>query len=967
MPALTAALLAALSLASAPAATGSEGADPDRVSIVYTGANLGVHGSWSTLNEASPLYDPRNRGEIAAAGLNYEIAAIRRDRWYIWSAGTPLTAKAAKELFAGGGISVRTPGRVIPALISDYSVVFQQPNGDSAWLVPWLEGKLRAMGETPDVRQTRGALFQARSASGADLWIFSVDSSPPPPDVLHNSDGWRWVGLADTKVLRGKRESRLVALARRFGGFPLHQEALRIKEARKAIRVDSGGLVDNVNDTISPQALEDTLSELPGMGLDALVPYKYELWLPPAELARVAGAVPLVAANLTGPPGIPVQPYIIREQGETKVAIVGIADSVTLAQYGLLGARTGWKADDPEKALRKTLEELKLDGVDAVVLVTNVAPERLSELREACVGCAALISRQQYHREQSYRERFEPVPGAEGRHPLPWLVVGAGSSQVGILDLEFKRDATGKSRLMSVANEGKYVSDDLPAAPEKLWRDFTLYSEFFEARRDTILPDVRRLSARDKRFVDKDGDPLILMTNSQWSALAAAALRQAAGAELAIIHTLHRGTHIVGDISVFVAESWLPNGLRVATAQLTGADIKRLVATDPERRKLSFGGYDPETHLIGGRPLQDAERYQVVTGDTLAVNEAFQNVFRDQARLGLRLRGDRIYPGKPDERVSLNDVVMARLTEMKKRHGGFPNEYLDELAQLLSDDGHKFEPRWTVAFKPCEGTFQQLSITNRESFGAVRNSRVNAPNNTSIRGKGNIAVTYETPDLDWENRALLEYQRAEIQLPAPASTLTQEAADNVGLTSEFRLKVFKLQTQRSAVEMVPFINGNYLTEFTPTEDPNTKQLNPRRSEFNGIAGVVLYPGTWLKELRLGAIARQDIAKAGKGVEPGAQMAGQLEVPLGGFAWTLDADVKNYFRTPQDTPDDLGIVAQIGTGLRLPLFGGFSLRVGVDALWFTGKLGTEPPAGSSLVPAVGVAYNATWKPGVGLVY
>ncbi|MBM3274650.1 MAG: hypothetical protein FJZ00_05835, partial [Candidatus Sericytochromatia bacterium] len=787
MPVLTAALLAAMSLASAPVASGSnptgpdrsgpERAGPERVSIVYTGANLGVHGSWSTLSEAAPLYDPRNRGEVTAAGLNYEIAAIRRDRWYLWSAGHPLTAKAAKDLFAGEGIAVRTPGRVIPALISNYAVVFQQPNGDSAWLVPWLDGKLRAIGETPDVRQTRGAVFQARSASGADLWIFSLDESVPPPDVLRNSDGWRWVGSADTKVLRGKRESRLVALARRFGGFSLHQEALRLKEARNAIRVDSGGLVDNVNDTISPQALEDTLTELPGMRLDALVPYKYELWLPPAELARVAAAAPLVAANLTGPPGVTIQPFIIREQGDAKVAIVGIADSVTLAQYGLLGARTGWKADDPEKALRKTLEELRLDGVDAVVLVTNVAPDRLNALREACVGCAALISRQQYHRELSYRERFEPVPGARGRYPLPWLVVGAGSSQVGTLDLEFRRDGTGKSRLASVANEGKFVSDDLPAAPEKLWSDFTLHSDFVEARRDAILPDIRRLSARDKRFVDKDGDPLILMTFKEWSALAAAALRQAAGAELAIIHTLHHGSHIVGDISVFVAEGWLPNGLRAATAQLTGAEIKRLVATDPERRKLTLAGYDPQANLIGGQPLQDAERYQVVTGDTLAVNEAFQNVFRDQARLGLRLRGDRLYAGKPDERVSLNDVVMARLTEMKKRYGGFPDEYLDELAQLLSDDGHKFEPRWTVALKPCEGTFQQLSITNRESFGAVRNSRVNAPNNTSIRGKGNIAVTYETPDLDWENKALLEYQRAEIQLPAPASTLTQEAAD----------------------------------------------------------------------------------------------------------------------------------------------------------------------------------------------
>jgi hypothetical protein len=92
-----------------------------------------------------------------------------------------------------------------------------------------------------------------------------------------------------------------------------------------------------------------------------------------------------------------------------------------------------------------------------------------------------------------------------------------------------------------------------------------------------------------------------------------------------------------------------------------------------------------------------------------------------------------------------------------------------------------------------------------------------------------------------------------------------------------------------------------------------------------------------------------------------------EVPVGAYSWTFDADLKNYFRTAEDTAEDLGVIAQVATGFRFPLFGGFALRVGVDATYFTGKLGNSPPVGSSIVPTVGLTYNATWKPAVGLVY
>ena len=550
-------------------------------------------------------------------------------------------------------------------------------------------------------------------------------------------------------------------------------------------------------------------------------------------------------------------------------------------------------------------------------------------------------------------------------------MAGAGAGTYGILDLEFRQapavypGGPTRLRLTSAANEGRVVADDQSGDPNKSWRSFELISDFVEARREAILPDIRRLAARDKRFTDKEGKPKVVFDSQHWSRLAAAVLRQATGAELSVVYRLTGGSHIVGEIPLFVAEDWMPVGSRVALTQLTGAEIKKLLATDTEHTRFTTAGFDSEKNLVGGRPIVEAERYLVATFHDLAGNETFQNIFHDADRTALKLEGEQIRPGKNGDAVTVRDAVLARLVAMKTRHGSFNDGYLEELISLVGDDGHAYAPRWSVSLKPAEGSYQQMSVNNRDSFGAVRNSRINTPDNTSYRAKGNVALMYETGDLDWENKALVDYQKAEIT--TSKGLVVQEANDNVQFTSEFRLKIFRLQTARSDLELVPFVNGNFLTEMTPSEDPKTNQPNPRRQEVNGITGVVLYPGTWLKEVRLGAIAKRDFAIATGSVEPGVQLAGTIEYPIGPMTWTTEADIKNYFRTADDGDDDLGLLGQFATGLRVPLFGGFALRVGVDAIVFSGKIGASPPIGSSVVPSVGLSYNATFKPLVGIAY
>lgn len=146
------------------------------------------------------------------------------------------------------------------------------------------------------------------------------------------------------------------------------------------------------------------------------------------------------------------------------------------------------------------------------------------------------------------------------------------------------------------------------------------------------------------------------------------------------------------------------------------------------------------TSMVGGRPLIDSERYRVATMDTLATSETYQAVFHDEARAGFRLHGEDVRHGK-DSVVLVSDLVLARLNGMKTRWNGFTPGFLDELGGLLHDDGGAFEPRWSLAVKPFEGSFQQFKVSNRDPFGSVRNSRINTPDNTNVRAKGNVALT----------------------------------------------------------------------------------------------------------------------------------------------------------------------------------------------------------------------------------
>lgn len=963
--------LAAVFSLSSPPAIAAPTATPERtVPIVYTSMMDGIHSQFGTLNELNPLFDRRNRDEIKTDGFHLSFDTLHLGRWYLFSPDQALSPQQAKERFASG-LKIKASDVPIQALVSDYATVFQQPDANPAWLVPYLFEKLQANGDMPDISTTTAKLFDIEGGSGIRLQLYSQDGSLPTAEDLRHAQRWQWTIGGYLLVKRGRHETVARTFGRSFGSSYALALAKQWQVRKQAIRVDAGNLMTvPLNDPLGELALSDTFKALPDMALDALVPFRNELNLPAAMQVELARTVPLVAANLKGPATVQLHPYVIRECQGLRVAIIGLTDIERLTRAGLLGGKTGWSGSDPVKALAWCLSELEHERVDATVLVTNLKEERLTALREKAFGVAAIISASEARRA-SFHERLVPANSERDRDPRPWLMTGATSPQAGLLTLGFKpqlpRKGVQRYAVSWLENEIQYGTDAIPDPhPERSFAFRSNVNEFIASRSTAILPDMRVLAPMDKRLSDKQGDPYMQYRAPQWSAMTASCLRQSCEAEVAIISPLPGGDHTTGEIPRYFVDTWVPGDERVAITTLTGAKLKRLLALDPDHDRFVLAGCNPEKNLIGGRPIGDGEVYRIATTASLANNEAYAEIFQVEATTALQMKGQSIQSADANQSVLLHKVVLAKFDAMKSRNDGFSGSYFDELLDLLFDDGTETTPRWTLSLKPFQGSYQQFRVSNRGPFGEVRNSQINTPDNTAWGGKGNLSLTYEAADIDWENKVLAEYQQAQFETSGGQS-FTQKLNDNLQLSSEFRLKFIKLQTQNTALEMVPFVSANYQSEFSPTTDQKTGQANPRRQELSGIAGAVLYPGTWLKEIRLGAIAKDDLAVGSGRIQPGVQFAGTIAQPLGPLNFSLDADLKNYFLTPEDTPSDLGLIGQVGAGLNFPLWGGFSLRVGVDSLLFSGKVASNRSLGSSVTPSIGLTYNTTWKPMQGLVY
>lgn len=938
-----------------------------RLELFYTGMTGGLSSGQIDFAELTPLFQADLTRDFTAGG-HVPDNVFRHGTFFLYTAQGPLTLEDFRAFFGAGPFELKPAGRM-PLIVSDYAYVFQPGVGSGTWLLDWLQGALKASGDYPDARPATGTRFVVTNRAGLTLSLVSLSGETPSLELLESPSRWEMLPAVSVTAQRNQQPSQLLAVGRPLGDGLRRAKLLERLRTGPAVTVDLGNLLDPGFSALSREQREFTFLQLGHLGYDALVPAETELSLPEHDWRRLAALVPMVAANLSPnrPDTQPLPPYVIKEVSGLRVALVGVVDDRLLTLEGATGPQTAWTATDPVQAAWDAVEKAAAQSApDAIVLMTNVRDDRLSQFRHIA-GLTAILADFQGLPGDTFTETANLSGITRLRVTTPYMIAHSSRNRVGRLTADFDVPPSGRPALSRLKNEAHLVRDDMPYDEQWRWQLNLLTDRYQSTRRNLLLPDLRDALAGYPAFKRPAQDSVLPRIEWQlWGRMVANAMREATRAEVAIARVVPLKTMTVGPVNQLTMEGWLETGDRLVQTTLSGKALKAIAARAQGTGRLAFSGYDPATQKVLGYAIADDELYRVTTTDQVGRHALFADTFTNR-RLDerwLRSPDGWAQPYAEGERVELRDVVLAFFKGLKASHGGaFDSGYMADFQRLLAAGDQAVAPRWTVNLDDGQLLLNSYQNQNIAPFSQVRNTRVNTPSSFALGGKGRLAVVYDSSALAWENRVKSIYRRA--TLAKDGVEVTQETDDEIVLTSELRLKALQIPVAGQGATLLPYVNSNYATEFSPGSLDGKEK--PRRAELNAVSGLVYNPGWGFKELRAGVVVKNDLANPGA-LEPGFLAQAIVEHKLSD-AWPAvfrgGIDVTRYLETPTDTPDRLGLLADFTAGLTLPVWERVNLTMSVDYFLFRGKVPATDVLGTSLDFKIGLGYTMGFKPFYGV--
>ena len=249
---------------------------------------------------------------------------------------------------------------------------------------------------------------------------------------------------------------------------------------------------------------------------------------------------------------------------------------------------------------------------------------------------------------------------------------------------------------------------------------------------------------------------------------------------------------------------------------------------------------------------------------------------------------------------------------------------------------------------------------NMRPFTELSNIRLNSSAWRWLRGKATLFASFDAPAVGWENLATIKYD-------AFTRTETSQLADEARIATQVLANSLAVRTPALDLATVPFGEISYLTEISPGKSSATGRELPRRQDAFGTAGIVTRGAGFLREAKLGIQARQNLAYAGKSVEPGGRLGLTLGHNFGPLDVSFAGQVDGFLPAATDDATDIGVWTAFDLSAKLPLGGGLALRAGVEGIAIRGKVPSTDGFGVVFAPLVGVTYGATWKPISGVIY
>ncbi len=953
----------------------------EEIHVVRVGPGC-LGGQRNAINIAGALFDPlaRDRGSYALASVG-QSAIERGPNWLFPDAAHVTETARVVDVVAGeGALSREVLDAALPVLIGSQDLAFQWPREGRADMLAIIEEEVQRTGRLEDLKRVSARLVRYTRGRTSVLGLELDERDSRPVDDDRSVLGWnRQVEVTATARV-GDDETTIYAFGRRTGDpgrMKAALDALMVKTtSAKTVLVHMGGLAVDADD-VAQRAI--CVAELSSLGFDAIVPRARDLALGRAGLdaLRSKGALPFIAANLRdGQDQRPFPRFVVVERAGLTVGIIGVVNPRAMALLPT-SARSDWHIDAApaaiDDAVRAMREKLRRQP-DLTIVMGAYAEEELEQVTTASRVDVVLYDEWERNDLIERIARVSVGDARGGREMQRDQIVSmvAASQPYALSHVSARFDGTaanGRRRLVELVHEQLPLVDGMPG-DEAVSAHFRVLEEgdiakgavllipdpnaFLRAHEEQLAPVLYgeqvlylgRFQRRDKAWSPFITDPL-------WMNLVVNALKNSTSTEVVLARNLPRNDDILGPIPRFVLDDWLSTPDNLMTTTLTGAELLQVAAHMSKQLGpagpiagpdyVFAAGLDAAHGRIGGRAINGSERYTVAFAESVATLADLQGTFRDHD----------VVAGK-----SVREIVMSHLES--ERDPAAIHQLLLDHSDVLVDK---------VSFGFDELALQGLAFRNSDNvslFAESRETRLSNPNLFQIAARANGFFLYDGPWLANEWR--LKVQLDSIVFDVPGETIPpQEQRDDVVASTELRINKVKVGIADDSFQIIPFVQTAFDTEVTPTQDPAdpTKTL-AHQLVLRESAGLVAYPGSVIKELRVGALVQQDFSEAAdpKGSvhnDFGVVAAYKLHLPLvWQLAYESDLDLRYLVPDGDDRPGDLALRAQTTHKIVLPLSQSIAFFVFLDAFIVSGKTAANSELGGNGIVGVGMQFADVWK-------
>jgi len=450
----------------------------------------------------------------------------------------------------------------------------------------------------------------------------------------------------------------------KLGGIAyLAAEAGRLRKEVPSLLLSAGDMIQGSNWTNLFRG-KPVIDVMNAMSFDAMVVGNHEFDFGKAVLSeRVSEAVfPVLGANVHGFEGV-LRPYVIKNVGETRVAVIGVVTNETPATTNP-GNVVGLKFDDPAEAIGKYVRELR-GSVGVVIVLSHEGYAKDRALAEKVRGIDVIVG------GHSHTKLREPSRVGDTLIVQAWEHAKA----LGVLDITLE--------------DGKIISsagrlDEIRPVPGAGDKTVEAIVAGYEEKIDVLLNE--KVGAADS---DLDGEK-VRYRETNLGDLVTDIIRETSGADAAIINGGTIRTSIKrGEIRVRDIYSVLPFDNYIVAIKLTGKQVLDALEHGvsaveqgegrfPQVSGITFRyslsempGHRVKNIIMRGKQIDPGGEYTIATNDFLAAGGDGYRAFgeavkssKDFSVTGGAMKGEKLVYS--DSGRWLRDVVIHYIREKKR-------------------------------------------------------------------------------------------------------------------------------------------------------------------------------------------------------------------------------------------------------------------------------------------------------------